>query len=35
LIDYNERRPHESLAGETPASYVTKNAENSTLEMCA
>lgn len=34
LIDYNERRPHESLAGETPASYLTQNAENSALAMC-
>jgi putative transposase len=32
LIEYNELRPHDALGGLPPRVYVTKNAENSTLE---
>lgn len=33
LIEYNELRPYDALGGLPPCVYVTKNVENSTLEL--
>jgi len=33
MIDYNEIRPHESLGDLTPAEFMAKGAENSTLQL--
>jgi putative transposase len=33
LIEYNELRPHDAPGGLPPCVYVTRNAENSTLEL--
>nr|MBP6750231.1 integrase core domain-containing protein [Xanthomonadaceae bacterium] len=35
LIDYNEHRPHDALAGMTPADYRHHHAGNSTFVLSA
>jgi putative transposase len=33
MIDYNETRPHDALGDLTPAEFMAKGAENSTLQL--
>ena len=33
LIEYNEERPHDSLEVLTPAEFMLKNGQNSTLQL--